>query len=79
MTRDEFVEHVENGADIMFDAFGKHYTVLGWNENGPLIAEQVTEDNEAVFPDGRALLENYKIDGRRLTDVWDDVQITYCT
>lgn len=79
MTREEFIEHVENGADIMFDVLGKHYTVLGWNEDGPLIAEQETGDNEAVFSDGKDLLENYKIEDKRLKDIWDDVEITYCT
>ena len=79
MPRSEFIDHVEFGADIMFDVRGKHLTVLGWNEEGPMILEQVTEANEAVFPNAQAMLDGYIIDGERLRDIWDEVEITYCT
>ncbi len=79
MTRSEFIDHVEFGADIMFDVRGKHLTVLGWYPEGALIGEQVTEANKAVFPNAQAMLDGYIIDGERLTDIWDEVEITYCT
>ncbi len=73
------IEHIEFGADIMFDCAGKHYTILGWYEGGPNIAEQVTEANEQVFPTAEALLDGYMIDGKTLGERIDEVIITYAT
>ena len=56
MTREEFIEMIDTGGDIMFDCDGRSYTILCWADGGPFIAVQVTEKDQASFPDGEALV-----------------------
>ena len=77
MTRSEFIALIDYGSDIMFDCNGKSYTILGWYNKGPYIAEQVTEANEASFPNGEALLDGYIIDGKTLSQRFDQIEITF--
>lgn len=77
MTLNEFAALIDSGCDIMFDCNGKSYTILGWCENGPNIAEQFTEENEATFPDGQSLIDGYIIDGIALKQRFDQINITY--
>ena len=53
LTREEFIEMIDTGGDIMFDCDGRSYTILYWADGGPDIAEQVTEDNTGASPTGR--------------------------
>ena len=78
MTRSEFIEMIDTGGDIMFDCDGKRYTILCWWEDGPYIAEQVTEANRAVFKDGEALVKGYMVNGKPLEDRIDQIKITFC-
>ena len=77
MTRSEFVTLIDSGDDIMFDLDDKSYSIIGGADGGPNIAEQVTENNEAVFKDGQDLLHNYIIDGKTLNDCFDRIIITH--
>ena len=79
MTRHEFIAKIDAGNDIMFECDGKSFTILGWYENGPNIAEQETEDNEAVFKDGSELLRNYIVNGKTLDERFDQIHITFCS
>lgn len=77
MTLNDFAALIDSGCDIMFECNGKSYTILGWYEGGPNIAEQITEENEATFADGKALLDGYIIDGLSLKQRFDQINITY--
>ena len=77
MTRSELVDLIDAGNDIMFDCDGKSFTILGWYEDGPIISEQVTEDNERVFKDGAQLVDNYIINGKPLKDRLHQIDVTF--
>lgn len=79
MTRREFVEAIDDGCDIMFDLFGKSFTIVGGAENGPDIAEQITEANQATFIDGTELLKNYIVNSKTLYDCFEQIKVTHCT
>ena len=79
MTRNEFVELIDTSGDIMFDCDGRSYTILCWADGGPDIAEQVTEANQASFPDGEALVKNYIVNGKTLEERIDQIKITFCS
>ena len=44
------------------------FTILGWTDGGPSVAEQKTLENEAQFSDGKDLVMNYVIDGKTLIE-----------
>jgi len=77
VTRNEFIDLIDRSGDIMFSCAGKNYTILFWNEEGPLISEQNTEYNERVFPNGKTLVSQYIIDGKPLKDRIEEIKITY--
>lgn len=79
MSRNELVEAIDFGSDIMFDCCDKSFSILGWYEAGPLIAEQSNGNNRQVFKDGADLVDNYKIDGKPLSDHLSNIEITYQT
>lgn len=77
MTKNEFINKIENGRDIMFDIVGRHFTILTWTDEGILIDEQYPNDNkEQCFETPEELVENYKIDGIPLAELTDKVVIT---
>lgn len=77
MTRNEFIELIDTSGDIMFECSGKSYTILCWNEDGPLVSEQDTESNERVFKDGEALVSQYIIDGKPLQERIGELSVTF--
>lgn len=79
MTRDEFVELIDDGNDIMFKCDGKEFTILGWMDGGPNIAEQNTEENEASYQNGAELLDRYIVNGKTLNERFDQIEITFCS
>lgn len=79
MTRHEFADLIDFGNDIMFEVDGKSFSIIGSADGGVNIAEQITEENEAVFQDGKSLLENYHVNGRSLSECFDQIVITHCT
>lgn len=78
MTRSELVELIDTSGDIMFDCDGRSYTILCWAEGGPFIVEQVTEADQASFPDGEALVKGYIVNGKPLEERIDQIKITFC-
>lgn len=79
LTREEFIEMIDTGGDIMFDCDGRSYTILCWADGGPDIAEQVTEDNHRSFPDGEALVKGYIVNGKPLEERIAQIRITFCS
>ena len=73
------MEAIDFGSDIVFDCSGKSYCILGWNDSGPLIAEQKTGNGEMVFRDGADLIDNYMINGVPLAKQLDRIIVTYQT
>lgn len=77
MTKNEFIEKIENGSDIMFDVAGRHYSIFTWMDDGIGIGEQYPHDNEMQFFDtAEDLVENYKIGDKPLSDLISTVVIT---
>lgn len=77
MTRREFIDLIDFGSDIMFELDEKSYSIIGGADGGPNIAEQITENNEATFKNGKDLLDNYCINGETLRDCFERIKITY--
>lgn len=77
MTRNELIEKIENGSDILFDVSGKHYTILTWCDEGIAIGEQNRpEDPLLYFPTAKELVENFKVNGVPLGELAAGVRIT---
>ena len=74
-TTDEFKADCSLGKDIEFAFRGKGYTVLGWWEAGPLIGEQNKDDGDLVFSDADDMLDNYLMDGVRLRDAFQEIEV----
>lgn len=82
MTRNELVNLIENGGDIMFDCMDKHYTILTWTDDGILIGEQITntqkEEINEYFDTAEQLVSEFKVNGIPLCDLLDKINITFC-
>ncbi|MGN1114311.1 MAG: hypothetical protein ACI4RC_04240 [Oscillospiraceae bacterium] len=82
MTRNELIDLIENGGDIMFDCLDKHYTILTWTDDGIFIGEQITEnqkeDIHEYFDSAEHLVSNFKVNGVHLYDLLDKINITFC-
>lgn len=68
LTVEMLIARIDNGEDVEFECCGKRYTICGWCEAGPNIAEQVTEANEQTFKDGADLVDHYLIDGKTVAE-----------
>ncbi len=68
LTRETLIARIEIGEDVEFECRGKRYTICGWCEEGPNIAEQVTEANEQTFKDGDDLVDHYLINGKPIAE-----------
>lgn len=79
MTKSDFVWKIEHGDDIMFDVFGKHYTILTWPENGIIIGEQNVDDDGVCFESAEELLDGFTVDGSPLSSIISNVNITNYT
>ncbi len=82
MTRNELVDLIENGGDIMFDCLDKHFTILTWTDQGIFIGEQITEnqkkDIHEYFDSAEQLVAEFKVNGIHLYDLLDKINITFC-
>lgn len=80
MTRNELVELIENGRDIMFDCLDKHYTILTWTNEGIFIGEQITDtqrdDIHEYYDTAEQLVSNFKVNGIYLYELLDKITIT---
>ena len=78
MTRNEFIELIDGGNDILFDCNGKHYAIV-MTESGPDIAEQSTCANRRAYKDGKELMDQYLIDGEALGTIVSQCVVTFCS
>lgn len=77
MTKNEFIDKIENGSDIMFDVADRHFSIFTWMDEGIGIGEQYPHDDKMqYFDSAEALVENYTVDGKPLSDLIDKVVIT---
>ena len=76
LTRNEFIEIVDAGNDVMFECSGKKFAVV-MTDAGADIAEQETCANRQVFEDAAQLLDRYKIDGVALANVLPRCKFTF--
>jgi hypothetical protein len=76
LTRNEFIEIVDFGNDVMFEYSEKKFAIV-MTEDGIDIAEQNTCANRQVFEDAAQLLARYKIDGIPLEKILQKCKFTY--
>ena len=67
---------IDFGNDIEFDLNGVMYTIIPWSDGKALIGRQGT-DEEAIFQNGKDLLENYYIDGQPLKHYVNQITIIF--
>ena len=76
MTKNEFVSKIDNGYDIMFDILDRHFTIVTWLDEGIGIGEQRKNTPPEIFRTAEELVECFKVDGRTLAELVDDIVIT---
>lgn len=76
MTKNEFIDMIDNGGDIEFSYGEQKYTILCWYEKGPLIGPQNVDD-DSVFKNGGDLVEHYLVNGIPLASILNDIEITF--
>ena len=77
MTRNELIEKIQNGSDIMFDVGSRHFTIVTWLDDGIGIGEQHPNDGEIqAFPTAESLVDNFRIDDKSLAQLCDKIVIT---
>lgn len=78
MTRDEFIQKIEHGDDIMFDVFGKHYVIFTWDKDdrGICICEQNVDGSEYYFATAEELVDYFSVNGKTLAEIAGDIVIT---
>ena len=67
---------IDFGNDIEFDLNGIMYSIIPWADGKVLIGRQGA-DEEAIFENGEALLDNYHIDGQPLKHYVNQITITF--
>lgn len=70
-------ELIDFGSDIEFKYNDKEYTILPWTEEGIVIGQQ-NSDKDTIYKTSDELLNNYKIDGKLIKDIINDIQILLC-
>lgn len=77
MTRDDLIEKIECGSDIMFDVKEKHFTIITWADAGIYIDEQYPNDIRGeTFESAEELVDHFMIDGNSLGELASEVVIT---
>lgn len=77
MTKNEFIDKIENGSDIMFDVSGKRFTILTWCDEGIGIDEQhPNEKGMQYFQSANELVDKFKIDNMPISDLTSEIVIT---
>ena len=69
-------ELVEFGADIEFRYQGNDYTILPWTDEGIVIGLQNSDDDN-VFQTYEEMIELYKLNGKVMKDVLEEIEITF--
>lgn len=70
----KFKEAIEFGSDIEFRYKNKNYTILPWTDEGIVIGLQ-NSDDDSKFKSADELIDNYTIDGNKIKDIIDDIEI----
>lgn len=70
----KFKEAIEFGSDIEFRYKNKNYTILPWTDEGIVIGLQ-NSDDDSKFKSADELIDNYTIDGNKMKDIIDDIEI----
>ncbi len=68
-----FYEFAVQGYDLRFSYKGKNYYAVSSEDHVALCDDHFTEEYE-VFPHANAFIENFKIDGRPLIDLIDELE-----
>lgn len=76
MTRNEFIEVVDAGNDVMFECSGKRFAII-MTDDGPDIAEQETCANRQTFKNAAQLLDQYNIGGTPLANILARCKFTF--
>ena len=77
MTKQELIEKIKNGTDIMFTIGEKGFTICDseTDEQGKNIASWGGA-NAVIYPDAESLVNQFTIDGKVLGDLANEVIIT---
>lgn len=77
MTRNEFIEKIENGRDILFEVGGKKYAVFTWLEDGIGIGERERPGAEIrCFQSAQMLIDRFQVNGVPLSHLLSRLRIT---
>ena len=77
MTRDELIDKIDNGSDIMFSVSGRNFTILTWTDDGIAIGEQYPNDSEIqYFETPEELVDSFTINGKTLGELSNKIVIT---
>ena len=76
MTRNELIEKIDNGSDIMFDVSGRHFTIVTWLDEGIGIGEQHKNEPLKVFETVEDLISKFKVGDKTLEMLSDKIVIT---
>ena len=75
-TRNEFIEVVDAGNDVMFECSGKRFAII-MTDDGPDIAEQETCANRQTFENAVQLLDKYNVGGVPLANILARCKFTF--
>ena len=76
MTRNEFIEVVDAGNDVMFECSGKRFAII-MTDDGPDIAEQGTCANRQTFKNAVQLLDQHNVGGVPLANILARCKFTF--
>ncbi len=77
MTKEELIQLIDNGSDILLDVMNRHFTILTWPEQGIAIGEQYPNDGKMrYFNTPAELVEMFVINGKTLAMLADQIVIT---
>ena len=74
--RQKLKKLIESGSDIEFILNGVMYTILPWTDQGILIGAQGLDENE-TFKTADELIDCFCVNGTPLTDLLDQLVITF--
>ena len=77
MTKNEFINKIERGSDIMFDVHDKHFTILTWCNEGIGIDEQhPNEKGMQYFETASELAEKFLVNNIPIGNLVNNIIIT---
>lgn len=65
---------IDFGTDIEFKYKDKAYTILPWTDDGIVIGPQ-NSDDDRIYKTSDELISNYRIDGKLIKDIIQDLEI----